>query len=42
MLVAISVFRNSGALTYLNDGVRWVVSQAGLDTRFVDACLWLI
>ncbi|RWY54199.1 nucleoside recognition domain-containing protein [Mucilaginibacter gilvus] len=37
MLVAISVFRNSGALTYLNDGVRWVVSQANLDTRFVDA-----
>jgi spore maturation protein SpmA len=37
MLVAISVFRNSGALTYFNDGVRWVVSKAGLDTRFVDA-----
>ncbi|RFZ86042.1 hypothetical protein DYU05_03225 [Mucilaginibacter terrenus] len=37
MLVGISVFRNSGALTYLNDGVRWLVTQAGLDTRFVDA-----
>ncbi|OOQ61665.1 nucleoside recognition domain-containing protein [Mucilaginibacter pedocola] len=37
MLVAISVFRNSGALDYLNNGVRWVVASAGLDTRFVDA-----
>lgn len=37
MLVAISVFRTSGALGFLNDGVRWVCVQAGLDTRFVDA-----
>jgi spore maturation protein SpmA len=37
MLVAISVFRNCGALGYLNDGLRWVVSRLNLDTRFVDA-----
>lgn len=37
MLVAISVFRASGALDYLNDGLRWIVASLGLDTRFVDA-----
>jgi spore maturation protein SpmA len=37
MLVAISVFRNCGALGYMNDGLRWVVSNLHLDTRFVDA-----
>jgi spore maturation protein SpmA len=37
MLVAISVFRNCGALGYVNDGLRWVVSSLHLDTRFVDA-----
>lgn len=37
MLVAISVFRNSGALDYLNKGVKWAVAQTGADTRFVDA-----
>lgn len=37
MLVAISVFRNCGALGYINDGLRWVVSNMHLDTRFVDA-----
>jgi spore maturation protein SpmA len=37
MLVAISVFRNCGALGYINDGVRWAVSRLNLDTRFVDA-----
>ena len=37
MLVGISVFRNCGALGYLNDGVRWAVSRCHLDTRFVDA-----
>lgn len=37
MLVAISVFRNCGALGYMNDGLRWVVSSLHLDTRFVDA-----
>ncbi|MGZ3757465.1 MAG: nucleoside recognition domain-containing protein [Mucilaginibacter sp.] len=37
MLVGISVFRNCGALGYINDGVRWAVSRLNLDTRFVDA-----
>jgi len=37
MLVAISVFRNCGALGYINDGVKWVFTQFHTDTRFVDA-----
>ena len=37
MLVGISVFKNCGALDYMNDGLRWVVSHLNLDTRFVDA-----
>lgn len=37
MLVGIAVFRACGALDYMNDGLRWVVTQLGLDTRFVDA-----
>lgn len=37
MLVAISVFRNCGALGYINDGVRWVFTQMHSDTRFIDA-----
>jgi spore maturation protein SpmB len=37
MLVGIAVFKSCGALGYMNDGLRWVVSKAGLDTRFVDA-----
>jgi len=37
MLVAISVFRNCGALGYINDGLRWIVTRLNLDTRFVDA-----
>ncbi|MEO6149814.1 MAG: nucleoside recognition domain-containing protein, partial [Mucilaginibacter sp.] len=37
MLAAISVFRTCGALDYINDGVRWVVTQFNTDTRFVDA-----
>jgi len=36
MLVAIGVFRASGALDLLLDGVRGLVGSAGLDTRFVD------
>ncbi len=36
MLVAIGVFRASGALDLLLDGVRWMVAQTGLDTRWVD------
>jgi spore maturation protein SpmA len=37
ILVAIGVFRTSGALEYITDGIAWLCSQAGLDTRFVDA-----
>ena len=36
MLVAIGVFRASGALDFLLDGVRWAVAQMGLDTRWVE------
>ena len=36
MLVAIGVFRASGALDVLLDGVRWGVERAGLDSRWVD------
>ena len=37
MLVGIAVFKSCGALGYMNEGLRWVVGKAGLDTRFVDA-----
>lgn len=37
MLVAIGVFRASGALDLLADGVRALVITLGLDDRFVDA-----
>jgi len=37
MLVGISVFRSCGALDYMNDGLKWVISHLNLDTRFVDA-----
>ena len=37
MLVAIGVFRTCGALDYLVDGVRYVVSLSGINTEFVDA-----
>lgn len=37
MLVAIGVFRTCGALDYLVDGVRHLVSLTGMDTDFVDA-----
>lgn len=37
MLVGISVFRSCGALGYLNEGLRWIVSHLNVDTRFVDA-----
>lgn len=36
MLVAIGVFRASGALDLLLDGVRWGVTSAGMDARWVD------
>ncbi|MFN9727648.1 nucleoside recognition domain-containing protein [Acidovorax sp.] len=37
MLCAVGVFRASGALGYLLEGIRWCVEGLGLDTRFVDA-----
>ncbi|MEI2416824.1 nucleoside recognition domain-containing protein [Orrella sp. JC864] len=37
MLCAVGVLRASGALDFALEGLRWAVTQAGLDTRFVDA-----
>jgi len=37
MLVAIGVFRTCGALDYLVDGVRYLVSVFGMNTDFVDS-----
>ncbi|NYE23720.1 nucleoside recognition domain-containing protein [Pigmentiphaga litoralis] len=37
MLCAVGVLRASGALDLALDGLRWLVSGMGLDTRFVDA-----
>jgi len=37
MLAAISLFRNSGALGYIVDGLKFVFSQFNMDTRFTDA-----
>ncbi|MCP3909659.1 MAG: hypothetical protein GY713_01780, partial [Actinomycetia bacterium] len=36
MLVAIGVFRASGSLDFLLDGVRWGVEGIGVDSRWVD------
>ncbi len=37
MLVAIRVFRDSGALGYLTDGIAYVIHLAGINTDFVPA-----
>lgn len=37
MLVAISVFRHSGALDYIVYGFKWFFTQLNVDTRFVDS-----
>lgn len=37
MLVGIGLFRNSGALTLLNDGIKWALIALHIDTAFVDA-----
>jgi len=37
ILVAIGMFRASGALTLLIDGIRWLVALTGVNTEFVDA-----
>jgi len=36
LLVAVSLFRTCGALTYLGDGFKWVFSHFNMDTRFTD------
>jgi len=37
LLAAVSLFRTSGALTYLSDGFKWAFSFIhGIDTRFTD------
>ncbi|WP_445370330.1 nucleoside recognition domain-containing protein [Methylomonas sp. HW2-6] len=36
MLVAFGVFRASGALSFITDGVRWLVDNYGIDNRFID------
>ena len=37
ILVAVAVFRASGAMDLLIDGISWCVKQCGLDTNFVGA-----
>ena len=37
MLVAIRVFRDSGALGYMVDGLSWVIGLTGVDTAFTPA-----
>jgi len=37
MLVAISCLRNSGALGFVVDGMKWLAAQTSLDNRFTDA-----
>jgi spore maturation protein SpmB len=37
ILVAVGVFRASGAMDMLIDGIAWVVKQCGLNTDFVGA-----
>ena len=37
ILVGISVFRASGAMDWLIDGIRWLVAAVGFDTNFVEA-----
>lgn len=37
ILVGIGVFRESGALNYLTDGIRWILTAFSLNTDFVDA-----
>lgn len=37
ILVSIGVFRASGAMDFLIDGVAWFFTQLNVDTRFVDA-----
>jgi len=37
MLVAIRIFRDSGALGYIVEGISWVLMQTGMNTEFTPA-----
>jgi len=37
MLVAIAMFRASGAMDFLTDGITYIVAACGIDTDFVGA-----
>lgn len=37
MLVAIGAFRNAGAMTYLVDGLKYLIGLTGINTDFTDA-----
>ncbi|HEY9005570.1 MAG TPA: nucleoside recognition domain-containing protein [Ohtaekwangia sp.] len=37
MLVGIGLFRTSGTLTYITDGIAWIFTQIGVNTDFVGA-----
>ncbi|NLA88815.1 MAG: spore maturation protein, partial [Alcaligenaceae bacterium] len=37
ILVAVSVFRSSGTMDYLVNGIRYIVEGLGFDSRFVEA-----
>jgi spore maturation protein SpmA/spore maturation protein SpmB len=37
MLVAISAFRNSGAMTYIVDGLKYLIAMTGINTDFSDS-----
>jgi spore maturation protein SpmB len=37
ILVSVGVFRASGAMDYLTDGMKWLFGLTGMDTRWVDA-----
>ena len=37
MLIGIRVFRDSGALGYVTNGIAWLVAKAGMNTDFVPA-----
>lgn len=37
ILVAIGVFRASGSMDLLVDGIRWILASLGIDTAFVEA-----
>lgn len=36
LLAAVSLFRTSGALTFLGDAFKWIFSHFNMDTRFTD------